>query len=98
MNMRKWTWSVFLSLAVVTGSVVAAQVTVDEDFMQVMEDRQKSLSSNISLKDAKAAEEDVKELADMFGDVEMFYEQKGKTDAANWSKESKELAAAIKKY
>ena len=82
-----------------TGSVVAAQSTVDEDFMQIMEDRQKSLSSNISLKNATAAREDVKELEDMFNEVEAFYVHKGNaTDAVNWSKESKELAAAIEKY
>jgi predicted DNA-binding protein len=89
----------YLSLVAMTGSVVAAQSTVDEDFMQIMEDRQKSLSSNISLKNATAAREDVKELEDMFNEVEAFYVHKGNaTDAVNWSKESKELAAAIEKY
>jgi predicted DNA-binding protein len=97
--MRKLKIFLYLSLVAMTGSVVAAQSTVDEDFMQIMEDRQKSLSSNISLKNATAAREDVKELEDMFNEVEAFYVHKGNaTDAVNWSKESKELAAAIEKY
>lgn len=98
-SMSKWKSILYFSLVVTTGSVVAAQVSVDEDFMQIMDDRQKSLSSRIALKDANGATEDVKELADMFKEVETFYEQKGNApDAVNWSKESKELAETITKY
>lgn len=98
-RMNKLKIFLYLSLVALTGSVVAAQSTVDEDFMQIMEDRQKSLSSNLSLQNATAATEDVKELKDMFGEVEDFYVHKGNAgDAVNWSKESKDLAAAIEKY
>lgn len=97
--MRKLKLVVYCILTVMAGSVVAAQVTIDEDYMQTMEDRQKSLTSNIALKNVKAATEDAKELDEMFNDVEAYYVQKGNADdAVNWSRESKDLSVAIKKY
>jgi outer membrane protein assembly factor BamA len=67
--------------------------------MQVMEDRQKSLTSNIALKNSQAAVEDAKELDQMFNDVETFYAHKGNaSDAVTWTKESKNLAVAITQY
>lgn len=84
---------------VMTGSAVAAQVTIDEDYMQIMEDRQKSLSKNIGVQNIKGAIEDVKELEDMFGEVEEYYVGKGNAqDAVDWSKESRNLSIAIEKY
>ncbi|HET7833151.1 MAG TPA: hypothetical protein VFK88_09325 [Gallionella sp.] len=97
--MRKWNWIIYFSCLVMAGSVAASQVTVDEDYMQVMEDRQKSLTSNIALNNTKAAVEDAKALNEMFSDVETFYAQKGNAnDAVNWTKESKGLTVAITKY
>lgn len=97
--MRKWKSVLYFTLAVTTGSVVAAEVSIDEDYMQVMEDRQKSLTSNIALKKAQEAVADAKELDEMFNDVEAFYAHKeNATDAVNWTKESKDLALAITKY
>lgn len=87
----------YIGLFVSTGSVFA--VTIDEDYMQIMEDRQKSLSSNLAQKNVRAATEDAKELEDMFGEVSGYYQQKGNAqDAQDWSKESRDLAAAITKY
>ncbi len=87
------------SLIVMTGGASAAQVTIDEDYMQTMEDRQKSLSKNIGVQNAQGANEDVKELEDMFGEVEDYYVHKGNaTDAVDWSKDSKDLSIAIEKY
>lgn len=87
----------YISLFAATGSVCA--VTIDEDYMQIMEDRQKSLSSNLALKNANGAKEDAKELEDMFGDVTGYYRQKSNAeDALDWSKDSRDLAAAITKY
>jgi len=97
--MNKWKPILYFSLAVMTGSVIAAEVTIDEDYMQVMEDRQKSLSSNIALKNGQAAVKDAKELDEMFNDVEAFYAHKANaSDAVNWTKESKDLAVAITQY
>ena len=89
----------YSSLLLLAGSVYAADCAVDEDFMQIMKDRQKSLASNISLGDAKAATEDVKQLEEMFVDVETFYAHKGNAaDAVNWSRESKSLISVIQRY
>jgi hypothetical protein len=97
--MRKWKSVLYLTLAVATGSVVAAEVSIDEDYMQVMDDRQKSLASNIALKNGQAAVEDAKELDQMFSDVETFYTHKANADdAVNWTKTSKDLAVAITRY
>ena len=96
--MRKRKALVYFSLFVLTGSVGAAQVSVDEDFMQIMDDRQKSLTSNIALGNAQAASTDIRQIAEMFNDVEAFYAQKGNAqDAVTWSRESKVLAATITK-
>jgi len=79
-----------------SSAVVAG--TVDEDSMDLMKDKQKSLSSNISLNDAKAATDDANEMADMFDDVEAFFVKKGNAaDAVDWAKDSKDLAATIVK-
>ncbi len=97
--MRKLKSILYFGFAVMTGSVVAAEVSIDEDYMQVMEDRQKSLTSNIALKNGQAAVEDARELDQMFNDVGAYYAHKGNaTDAVNWTRESKELAVAITKY
>jgi hypothetical protein len=98
-SMRKLNSVLYFTLAVITGSVLAAEVSIDEDYMQVMEDRQKSLTSNIALKNGQAAVEDAKELDQMFNDVGAFYAHKDNAaDAVNWTRESKDLAAAITKY
>ena len=98
-SMRNFILVGYFIFAVTTGSVMAAQPTVDEDFMQLMKDKQKSLSSNISLKDTQSATDDANEIVDMFNDVQAFYEKKANAaDAVDWSKESKDLTATIAKY
>jgi hypothetical protein len=97
--MRKLKLLLYFSLVAITGGVFAGEISVDEDYMQVMEDRQKSLASNIALKNSQAAVEDAKELDQMFNDVETFYVHKGNAlDAVTWTKESKDLAIAITQY
>jgi hypothetical protein len=97
--MRKWKLLLCFSLVAIAGGVFAGEISVDEDYMQVMEDRQKSLASNIALKNGQAAVEDAKELDQMFNDVETFYVHKGNaSDAVTWTKESKDLAVAITQY
>lgn len=84
--------------ALLSGSVLASQAAVDEDSMQLMDDRNKSLSSNIAIRDAASAKEDARALAEMFADVELYFAQKGKEDAVDWSKQSKALSAEITRY
>jgi hypothetical protein len=74
----------------------AAEPELSVDLMQTIEDTNKSLSSNIALKDAKAATSDAKELTDMFAQVETFFVQKGGADnAVDLAKKSKELSIQI---
>jgi cytochrome c556 len=79
-----------------TGFLLTAYAAVDADFMQVLEDTQKSLTSNISLKNAKSASADAKEMEVMFTEVEAFFAKKGNAaDAVTWSQESKALASGV---
>jgi hypothetical protein len=95
--MRKLILFGYCIFVVMASSAVVAG-TVDEDSMDLMKDKQKSLSSNISLNDAKAATDDANEMADMFDDVEAFFVKKGNAaDAVDWAKDSKDLAATIVK-
>ena len=95
--MSKFLVSLFVYLAL-TGSVVAALTEIEEDFMQDIEDIQKSMTSNISLQDAATAKSEAVELEAMFKDVEEFYVKKGDAaDAVDWSKESRAYLTAISK-
>ena len=79
-----------------TSPLLSAYAAVDADSMQIMEDRQKSLSSNISLKDAKGALADAKELEEMFKEVEAFYVKKGNAaEGVTLSQESQVLAGRV---
>lgn len=85
-------------LALLTASVHSAETDLDTDLMQSIEDTNKSLSSNIALKDGKAATADSKELNDMFVKVETYFVQKGGADdAVDLARKSKGLTEAIVK-
>lgn len=72
---------------------------IDEDFMQLMKDKQKSLTSNLSMKDTKGSTDDAAEIQDMFNDVQNYYAKKGNAaDAVDWSKKSKDLLGTIMQY
>lgn len=93
--MRKTT-VFFAAIALFAGSVLSAQVEIDEDFMRSVEDTQKSLVDNLTGKNAKASTADATELEGMFAQVEAFYAAKGDAvDAVNLSKKSKDLSAEI---
>jgi hypothetical protein len=80
----------------VSAGLALAAVELDTDLMQNIDDTNKSLSSNIALKDSKAAIADAKSMNAMFGTVETYFVQKG--DAANaveLTKQSRELTLAI---
>ncbi|MFZ5528501.1 MAG: hypothetical protein ACOZE7_17750 [Pseudomonadota bacterium] len=83
-------------MAVATGTVRSAQAELDPDVMLAIEDLNKSLSSNIALKDAKASTADAKELETLFAKVEVFFVEKGEApDAVDLSKKSRTLSNAI---
>lgn len=80
------------------GTVWSAVAELDSDFMQAVEDANKSLSTNIALKDKKSCLTDANELAGMFADVEQYYVAKGGADdAVKLSRRSRELVADIQK-
>lgn len=79
-------------------AVSSAELELDTDLMQAIEDTNKSLSSNIALKAGKAASGDATELFDMFAKVEAFYVQKGGAEnAVDLTRKSRDLTQAILK-
>ncbi len=88
---------VIAMLAVLVGVVRAAD-DLDMDLMQTIEDTNKSLSSNIALKDAKGSTADAKELEALFGKVEDHFVAKGGADdAVDLARKSKNFASDIVK-
>jgi hypothetical protein len=80
----------------VSAGLAWAAVELDTDLMQNIDDTNKSLASNIALKDSRAAIADAKSMNAMFGTVETYFVQKG--DAANavdLTKKSRELTLTI---
>jgi hypothetical protein len=87
---------VFGAMLSVSAGLAFAAVELDTDLMQNIDDTNKSLASNIALKDGKAAIADAKSMNAMFGTVETYFVQKG--DAANavdLTKKSRELTLTI---
>ena len=88
-----------VAFAALAGAVRSAQSELDPDLMLAIEDVNKSLTSNIALKDAKASTADARELEAMFAKVEVFFNDKGGApDAVDLSKKSRDLSAAIVKH
>jgi hypothetical protein len=88
--------SIVVTLAALAGVVHSAPAELGMDIMQTIEDTNKSLSSNISLKDAKATLTDAKELEQLFGQVEAHFTERGDAEnAVDLSKKSRSLAQSI---
>jgi len=86
------------TLLAVAGSVISAQVEIDDDFMRSVEDSNKSLANHIAVKDTKGVSVDTKELSEMFAQVETFYATKGDAqDALDITKKSRQLITEIDK-
>ena len=87
---------VFGAVLATSAGLAFAAVELDTDLMQNIDDTNKSLASNIALKDGRAAIADAKSMNTMFGTVETYFVQKG--DAANavdLTKKSRELTLTI---
>lgn len=88
----------YMVMVVLTMVAVLAYAEVDSDFMTTMDDLNKSLTSNIAVNDAKAAEADAVEMRKMFDEVEAFFVKKpDAADGVKWAQESRDLAALIAK-
>lgn len=95
--MRKLLTLLVIGLAIVLASnVSSADAELNADLMQRIEDTNKSLASNLSLKNAKASTADARALAAMFADVESFFVKKEHAEnAAKLAKTSKDLSTEI---
>ena len=94
--MHKTITLAFAAILLLPLSVAADEAGLDTDLMQSIEDTNKSMSSNIALKDAKAAVSDSKELNEMFSKVQTYFEQKGgAADAVDLAKKSRTLTDTI---
>jgi hypothetical protein len=83
-------------LAIIGGAVRAADGELDMDFMQTIEDTNKSLASNIALQDAKGSTSDAQELHTLFGTVEKHFVAKGDAqDAVDLTRQSLQLTQSI---
>ena len=84
--------------AVLAAGVSAAEVELEMDLMQNIEDVNKSLSSNIALQRVDPSLEDAKQLTGMFEIVEAHFIKKGDAEnAVDLSKKSKQLSQDIAK-
>jgi hypothetical protein len=79
-------------------AVATAEEEMDEDLMQSIEDTNKSLSSDLALKDDKAVASDAKDLEQMFSKVEIYFTHRGNADdAVDLARRSEQLTGEILK-
>ena len=98
--MRKLSKLVVLgsTLLAMTGSVISAQINIDDDFMRNVEDANKNLANHIAIKDVKGVSGDTQELSGMYAQIEAYYVAKGDAeDALDISKKSRQLIDQIGK-
>jgi hypothetical protein len=94
-DMRK-AITTFLTAAAFACAAWSATPELGQDIMQNIEDLNKSLASNIALRDSKGSTADAKEIHDLFAQVEAHFIERG--DAANGvdlSKKTRVLAMQI---
>ncbi|WP_020167230.1 MULTISPECIES: hypothetical protein [Methylotenera] len=92
----------YLAIALIAMAAITTPVfsysEVDEDFMTAMEDLNKSLTSNLALKDVAASASEASEMQKMFDEVEAFFLKKADAaDGVKWAQESRDLSALIAK-
>lgn len=90
--------SAVLAGLIATGSVRSAEAPPElgTDLMQAIEDSNKSLSSNISLKDAKASAADAKDINQAFIQVEAYFAARPDAhDAVELARRTRELTDQI---
>ncbi|MES1146907.1 MAG: cytochrome c [Solimonas sp.] len=83
MQKFKFVSYIVLWVAAIVGGIVFAQtvqIDVDQDLMHAIDETNKDINSNISLKDSKAAIAHAKELQDYFQQVETVFKEHGNVD------------------
>ena len=85
-----------VALLALAGTARSDQEELDTDLMHSIEDSNKSLASNIAIRQGKGAGTDAKDLAEMFAQVEAFYVKRGDAaDAVELAKRSRALSGQI---
>ncbi len=97
-TMRKF--AVLMTVAaLLAGNANSLENEIGDDFMQAVEDTNKSLAANIADRNQKASLADARELEAMFTKVEAFYVGKGDAeDAVGLSKKSRTLSIEIGRH
>jgi hypothetical protein len=86
---------VALTLMAALSFGVAAQNLLDfDDWMQRIEDGSLDLQRHIAARDPQAASGAAREIEEMYGQMEKFFEKRGDADdAVRWSREGRQFAA-----
>jgi hypothetical protein len=88
-----------MALAALAGAAGSAPSDLSVDTMQAIEDLNKSLASNIALRDAKGGTSDAKELDTLFAEVEAHFVARGDAEnAVALSKKTRTLAVQIVRF
>ena len=90
MSARKWAAVLVLVLSCAAG----AQSVFDfDDWMQRIDDQSQDLQRHIAKRDAAAAGESARELEELYGLMQTFFEKRADSaDAVRWSREGREFA------
>jgi hypothetical protein len=85
---------VALTLMAALSFGVAAQNLLDfDDWMQRIEDGSLDLQRHIAARDPQAASGAAREIEELYGQMEKFFEKRGDADAVRWSREGRQFAA-----
>ncbi len=81
-------------LAVLSAGVSAQNIFDFDDWMQRIEDGSLDLQRSITARDPKAASGAAREIEELYGLMEKFFEKRGSSDdAVRWSREGRQFAA-----
>lgn len=77
-------------------AALASDFAVDADFMELLDDRTRSLSSRLALRDLAGARDDARAISGFFGEMAAYYAKRAPGgDAATWASEGREAADEI---
>jgi hypothetical protein len=84
----------FAALAALSFGVAAQNLLDFDDWMQRIEDGSLDLQRHIAAREAKSASGAAREMEELYGLMEKFFEKRGNADdAVRWSREGREFAA-----
>ena len=93
MNTRWRSVAALVLGGVLSASAVAQSIFDFDDWMQRIEDGSLDLQRHIAARDPKAASGAAREMEELYGLMEKFFEKRGSADdAVRWSREGREFA------